>query len=128
IMYGFTEAAPRLAYLEPEALPLKWGSIGRAVPGVEVIVADEQGNRLPRGKTGEIAARGPNIMMGYWKDPSATAKAIRNGWYFTGDLGREDEEGYLFVVGRSKDIIKTAGKSVRANEIEGGLMVLEGGS
>jgi len=126
IMYGCTEAAPRLTYLEPEALPLKWGSIGKAVPGVEVIVADERGNRLPPGKTGEIAARGPNIMMGYWKDPQATAEAIRNGWYFTGDLGREDEEGYLFVVGRSKDMIKTAGNSVSAQEIEEVLMELEG--
>ena len=108
IMYGCTEAAPRLTYLDPDALPTKWGSIGRAIPDVEIVLAEE---------TGEIMARGPNIMMGYWKDPQGTAEVIRNGWYFTGDLGREDEDGFLFVVGRSKDIIKAGGNRVSAQEI-----------
>lgn len=122
IMYGCTEAAPRLTYLTPDALSTKWGSIGKAVPGVEIRVADEKGAALPRGESGELAARGPNIMMGYWKDPQGTAEVIRNGWYFTGDLGREDGEGFLFVVGRSKDIIKAGGNRVSAQEIEEALM------
>ena len=116
IMYGCTEAAPRLTYLDPDALPSKWGSIGKPIPGVEIMLA---------GETGEIMARGPNIMMGYWKDPQGTAEAIRDGWYFTGDLGRMDEEGFLFVVGRSKDIIKAGGNRVSAQEIEEALMEFE---
>jgi acyl-CoA synthetase (AMP-forming)/AMP-acid ligase II len=125
IMYGSTEAAPRLTYLHPDHLPRKWGSIGKAIPGVEVRVADSQGNPLPVGETGEIAARGPNIMQGYWKDAAGTAEVIRHGWYFTGDLGREDEEGFLFVVDRAKDIIKVAGNRVSAKEIEETLMEIE---
>jgi long-chain acyl-CoA synthetase len=126
VMYGSTEAAPRLTYVEPEKLPSKWGSIGRAIPGVEVIVADSSGRRCDPGVTGEIAARGSNIMMGYWKDPDATASVMRNGYYFTGDLGYEDEEGYIFLTGRSKDIIKAGGNRVSAKEIEDALVEIPG--
>ena len=122
VMYGCTEAAPRLTYVDPEALPGKWGSIGKAIPGVEVVILDGEGNRVPVGAEGEIAARGPNIMMGYWKDPQATSEAIRHGWYFTGDLGKEDDEGYLFVTGRNKDFIKAGGNRVSGQEIEEALM------
>ncbi len=122
IMYGCTEAAPRLTYLDPEILPVKRGSIGKAIPGVDVAVLDEGGNAVRAGSVGEIAARGPNIMMGYWKDSQATAQAVRNGWYFTGDLGREDEDGCLFVVGRNRDFIKAGGNRVGAQEIEEVLM------
>jgi acyl-CoA synthetase (AMP-forming)/AMP-acid ligase II len=118
IMYGSTEAAPRLTFLEPELLPQKWGSIGRAVPGVEVVVVDERGIPLSRGVTGEIAARGDNIMPGYWKDPEGTEKVFRNGYYLTGDLGYEDEDGCLFLTGRARDIIKVGGNRVSAREIE----------
>jgi acyl-CoA synthetase (AMP-forming)/AMP-acid ligase II len=118
VMYGSTEAAPRLTYVEPEMLPCKWGSIGRAIPNVEVIVADEEGRRLPPHVSGEIAARGSNIMMGYWKDPGATAQVLRHGYYYTGDLGYADEDGYIFLTGRSRDMIKTGGHRVSAKEIE----------
>ena len=118
VMYGTTEAAPRLSYVEPEILPRKWGSIGKAIPNVDVIVVDEDGKQLSPNRIGEIAARGSNIMMGYWKDPEGTAKVIRHGYYFTGDLGYADEEGYLFLVGRSGDMIKTGGNRVSAKEIE----------
>jgi acyl-CoA synthetase (AMP-forming)/AMP-acid ligase II len=118
IMYGSTEAAPRLTFVEPEMLPRKWGSIGQAIPNVEVIVADEQGHRCPPGVIGEIAARGSNIMMGYWKDPEGTAQVLRNGYYYTGDLGYADEDGYIFLTGRSRDIIKAGGNRVSAKEIE----------
>lgn len=118
VMYGATEAGPRLTYVEPEMLPFKWGSIGRAIPDVEVLVADQQGRPLPPHVDGEIAARGPNIMMGYWKDPEATAQVLRHGYYFTGDLGFADEDGYMFLTGRGRDMIKTGGNRVSAKEIE----------
>jgi long-chain acyl-CoA synthetase len=122
VMYGATEAAPRLTYLDPELLPAKWGSIGKGVPGVEVFVADPDGNRLPPGETGELVARGPNIMAGYWRDPAATAEVLRNGLYFTGDLGREDEDGCLFISGRSRDFLKVGGNRVGAAEVEAIIM------
>jgi long-chain acyl-CoA synthetase len=118
VMYGATEAAPRLTYVEPEMLPRKWGSIGRAIPGMEVVVADDKGRRLPPHIQGEIAARGPSIMMGYWKDPEGTAQVLRHGYYFTGDLGVADEDGYIFLTGRARDMIKTGGNRVSAKEIE----------
>jgi len=126
VMYGATEAAPRLSYLDPAVLTRKWGSIGKAVPNVDLLIVDEQGRELPQGETGEIAARGSNIMQGYWKDPEATASVLRNGLYFTGDLGRMDEEGYFYVVGRKKDIIKVKGFRVSAKEIEEVLLEIEG--
>lgn len=126
VMYGATEAAPRLTFLDPARLPEKAGSIGKAIPGVEVFVADEAGNRLPPGAVGEIAARGPNIMAGYWRDPQGTAEVLRNGLYFTGDLGREDAEGFLFIEGRSRDFIKVGGNRVGAKEIEDAILEWEG--
>lgn len=126
VMYGSTEAAPRLTYVDPAELGRKWGSIGKAIPNVEVAVVGPDGRALPAGETGEVAARGSNIMMGYWRDPEGTAEVLRGGWYFTGDLGRIDEEGYLFLVGRAKDIIKAGGNRVGAKEIEELLMEIPG--
>jgi acyl-CoA synthetase (AMP-forming)/AMP-acid ligase II len=124
VMYGTTEAAPRLTYLEPEMLSVKLGSIGKAIPNVEVIIADENGKALPAGHIGEIAARGSNIMLGYWKDPQSSAAVLRNGYYFTGDLGKTDEDGYIYVVGRIKDMIKVGGNRVSAKEVEEALLNL----
>ncbi len=124
VMYGTTEAAPRLTYLEPEMLSVKLGSIGKAIPNVEVIIADENGRALPAGHVGEIAARGSNIMLGYWKDPQSSAAVLRNGFYFTGDLGKTDEDGYIYVVGRIKDMIKVGGNRVSAKEVEDALLNL----
>ncbi len=117
-MYGATEAAARLSYLNPNDLQRKWGSIGKAIPNVELFVADENGNPLPPGKHGEIVARGSNIMPGYWNHPEETQKVLRKGLYWTGDIGQMDEEGFIFVVGRSKDMIKVGGNRVSAKEIE----------
>jgi acyl-CoA synthetase (AMP-forming)/AMP-acid ligase II len=125
IMYGATEAAPRLSYLEPSRLMEKCGSIGKAIPNVELLVADENHHSLPPNQTGEIVARGSNIMAGYWKDPDGTSEVLRNGYYSTGDLGRSDEDGYLYVVGRSKDIIKTGGFRVSAKEVEEALLEID---
>jgi acyl-CoA synthetase (AMP-forming)/AMP-acid ligase II len=118
VMYGATEAAARLSYLDPDDLPRKWGSIGKPIPNVELFVADESGRPLPAGREGEIVARGSNLMSGYWNHPEETEKALRGGLYFTGDIGRMDEEGFLFVVGRTKDMIKIGGNRVSAKEIE----------
>ncbi len=124
IMYGATEASARLSYLDPDMLEKKWGSIGKAIPNVDLFVADEKGNRLPPNRMGEIVARGTNLMVGYWKDPVGTAQVKKNGLYFTGDLGIEDEDGFLFVKGRSKDIIKPRGFRVSAKEIEEAILEL----
>lgn len=118
IMYGATEAAPRLSYVEPGDLPRKWGSIGKPVPNVDLFVADGDGHRLPPGTEGELVARGSNITRGYWKDEAATAAVLRDGLYYTGDLGTEDEDGFLYVTGRSKDIMKIKGYRVSPREIE----------
>jgi acyl-CoA synthetase (AMP-forming)/AMP-acid ligase II len=118
IMYGCTEAAPRLSYVPPDLLPEKWGSIGRAVPGVELSLVDEDGRAVPLGDTGEIAARGPNIMVGYWRDPVGTAEVLRDGRYLTGDLARADADGCLFIVGRKREILKVGGHRVSPLEIE----------
>ena len=118
IMYGQTEAAPRASWLPPERLREKLGSIGIAVPGVTLEVVDEQGQALPPGRTGEIAVSGPNVMLGYWNQPEETAQVIRNGKLMTGDLACYDEDGYFFIVGRKKEIIKTGGNRVAAKEIE----------
>ena len=125
IMYGATEAAPRLAYLDPDMLPSKWGSIGKAISNVELFVADEHGNPLPPHCEGQIVARGSNLMVGYWNDPIETARVFKDGLYYTGDIGRMDEQGYLYVVGRSKDIIKAGGFRISAKEVEDALLEID---
>lgn len=125
IMYGATEAAPRLTYLEPDKLSEKLSSIGKAIPNVEVLVVDKHGRPVGPHQTGEIVARGSNIMMGYWNDPEATQEVIQNGYYHTGDLGQIDEDGYIYVVGRIKDMIKSNGFRVSAREVEDAIMEID---
>ena len=125
IMYGATEAAARLSYVAPEMLPQKWGSIGKAISNADLFVADESGKALAPHQIGEIVARGSNIMSGYWNDPDGTAKVLKNGLYYTGDLGKMDEDGYLYVVGRSRDIIKVGGFRVAAKEVEEALLEID---
>ncbi len=121
IMYGATEASARLSYLTPNDLERKWGSIGKGIPNVDLFIADVHGNPLPSGVQGEIAARGANIMQGYWNHPEETRKVLKHGLYYTGDLGVMDDEGFIFVVGRSKDMIKIGGNRASAKEIEDAL-------
>jgi len=118
IMYGQTEAAPRASYLPPERLREKLGSIGIAVPGVTLSVVDDDCKPVPPGETGQILVSGPNVMLGYWNNPSETAEVLRDGALMTGDLARQDEDGYFFIVGRKKEIIKTGGNRVAAKEVE----------
>jgi long-chain acyl-CoA synthetase len=97
----------------------KLGSVGRDGIGVEVKIVDESGNELPSGKVGEIIASGDNIALGYWKMPQETAETFRNGWLYTGDMGYRDEDGYVFVLDRKKDIIISGGENISSSEVEG---------
>ncbi len=118
IMYGQTEAAPRASYLPPERLEEKLGSIGIAVPGTTLRLEDDNGDPVPQGQTGQIIMSGPNVMLGYWNNPGDTAEVIRDGCLLTGDLAKQDEDGYFYIVGRMKEIIKTGGNRVAAKEVE----------
>jgi len=93
-------------------------SAGREIVGVEVRVVDEHGAVLPTGEWGEVIARGANVMKGYWKMPDKTAETIRDGWLWTGDIGYFDDEGYLYIVDRSKDMIISGGENIYPREIE----------
>ncbi len=118
VMYGQTEATARLGCLPPELIRSKLGSIGKGIPGVVLRVVDDQLRPVLPGRTGEIIARGNNIMKGYFRDPESTSQVLRDGWLFTGDLATIDEEGYIFLVGRKKEIIKVGGQRVSIKEIE----------
>lgn len=125
IMYGATEASARLSYLEPKDLPNKWGSIGKAIPNVDLFVADDTGKPLSPNQEGQIVARGSNLMQGYWNDLDETNKVLRNGLYYTGDIGKMDNEGFLYVVGRTKDMIKVGGERVSTKSIEEDLLEIK---
>jgi long-chain acyl-CoA synthetase len=118
VMYGQTEASARLSYLEPERLLEKIGSIGRAIPGVELTVKDENGKPCKPGDVGEIVAAGENIMVGYWNSPEETKKVLKKDGLHTGDLATVDEDGYIFIVSRSSDMIKSGAHRISPKEIE----------
>jgi acyl-CoA synthetase (AMP-forming)/AMP-acid ligase II len=109
VMYGQTEATARLSYLEPEMLKPKLGSIGKGIPGVNLKIINNDQEEVNVGEDGEIIAKGDNIMKGYYNDPKLTAKTIKNGWLFTGDIAKRDQDGYIFITGRKKEIIKVSG-------------------
>jgi amino acid adenylation domain-containing protein len=118
VMYGATEASARLTALEPGELRRKLGSIGKAIPNVEIAIVKEGGARAATGEVGELVARGANISRGYWNHPEETARKFDDLGYRTGDLGYRDEEGFLFLVGRLDDMIKVGAHRVGAKEIE----------
>ncbi|MCX8130517.1 MAG: acyl--CoA ligase [Clostridia bacterium] len=122
ILYGLTEASPRVTYLPPEYFGDKLGCSGIPLRSVEVEIVDECGNEVRAYEMGEVTVKGPNIMMGYWQDLEQTAKKIRNGWLYTGDLGYMDEDGFLYVVGRKDDMIIRAGTNIYPQEIENALL------
>ncbi len=115
--YGPTEASPVVSVNPPEGVQ-KPGSVGPPIPGVEVRVVDEAGQELPAGEVGEIIVAGDNIMQGYWRDPAATVETIRGDWLYTGDLGKLDNDGYLYIVDRRKDMIIVGGTNVYPREVE----------
>jgi long-chain acyl-CoA synthetase len=118
VMYGQTEATARLSYLPPERLVDKLGSIGRGIPGVELRVVDENGRPVAAGETGEIVAYGENISPGYYQDPAESAGKFRDGGLWTGDLAIVDEDGFIFIVDRKSDFIKSWGHRVSSLDIE----------
>ncbi|HEX2945841.1 MAG TPA: class I adenylate-forming enzyme family protein [Clostridia bacterium] len=118
IMYGQTEAGARLSYLSPGLLGNKQGSIGRGLCNVELRVLNENGREVKPGEVGEIVARGPNIMKGYWEDAAATDEVLKDGWLYTGDNATVDEDGFIYIKGRKSDIIKHMGHRISPVEIE----------
>ncbi|AXB43183.1 acyl-CoA synthetase [Amycolatopsis albispora] len=124
--YGQTEMAPLATILRPhEQLP-KAGSAGRPSINVETAIVDERDNPLPPGQVGEIVHRSPHATLGYYDDEDKTAAAFRGGWFHSGDLGVLDEDGYLSVVDRKKDMIKTGGENVASREVEEAVYLLDG--
>jgi long-chain acyl-CoA synthetase len=115
--YGLSETSPVASCNHPQ-MERKPGSIGTPIEGVEMRVVDENDAPVPQGDVGEIVIRGHNIMKGYWQRPEATEEAMRGGWFHSGDLGREDEDGYFFVVDRKKDMIIRGGYNVYPREVE----------
>ncbi|HAK95865.1 MAG TPA: hypothetical protein DCM87_12945 [Planctomycetes bacterium] len=125
-MYGQTEASARLSYLPPEHLDARPGSIGVPIPGVELRVLRPDGTEAPPREVGELVARGPNIMSGYLNAPEKTAEVLRPEGLWTGDMAWRDEDGFLFIAGRKRDIIKTGGNRVSPQEVEEAVLRLDG--
>lgn len=130
--YGQTELAPIATLLGPEhhvldgAHPHRLRSTGQPGLCVEVRILDADGKELPRGEVGEVAARGPNTMLGYWNKPEQTAATLVDGWVMTGDGGYMDEDGFLYIVDRIKDMIVSGGENVFSAEVENAIMQLDG--
>jgi long-chain acyl-CoA synthetase len=126
VMYGQTEATARLSYLPPELLKEKLGSLGKGIPGVELKVVDKDGNSVLPGDTGEIWACGKNVMLGYFEDPESTSSTINDGWLHTGDLATVDQDKYIYLTSRKKEIIKVGGHRVSPKEIEEVVVMMPG--
>jgi acyl-CoA synthetase (AMP-forming)/AMP-acid ligase II len=125
VMYGQTEATARLSCLPPEFLDAKRGSIGRGIPGVRLRVVNASGDDVRPGEAGEITAEGDNVAKGYWGQPEESAMTFRQGTLYTGDLATIDEDGFIYIVGRSKDFLKCRGERVSCFSIEVRLLECE---
>ncbi len=115
--YGLSEASPVTCF-NPLDRPRKPGSIGRSIVNVENKVVDEFGEEVETGEVGELIVRGPNVMLGYYKLPEETAMTLKDGWLYTGDMARMDDEGYFYIVDRKKDLILVGGYNVYPREVE----------
>lgn len=124
VMYGQTEATARLSYVPPKILPEKIGSIGKGMPGTKLDVVNSHGVSAGIGEVGEVVAVGGNVMMGYFNDPESTSDTIRNGRLYTGDLGKKDEDGFIYLVGRKREMIKSSGYRISPKEVEEVIMEL----
>jgi fatty-acyl-CoA synthase len=116
--YGLTEAGPNTFWLPTEDVKRKIGSVGRPLFHIDVRLVDEAGWEVGPTKVGHLLIRGPHVCGGYWNRPEATAETIVAGWLHTGDLARRDEEGYYYIVGRLKDMIKSGGENIYPAEVE----------
>lgn len=117
-VFGLTEGGGTTTFVPPGYLHSKLGSAGKASMHNEIRIVDEHGLRCPAGQTGEIVVRGPTVTLGYWDNSEATATAVRDGWLYTGDLGYLDDEEFLYVVGRKKDVIISGGMNIYPSEVE----------
>jgi acyl-CoA synthetase (AMP-forming)/AMP-acid ligase II len=117
-MYGQTEATARLSYLPPSKLREKIGSIGIPIPNVKLKIVNNKGIEAGYNEEGELIANGLNIMQGYYKDVLETNEVIKNNWLYTGDIAKKDKDGFFYIVGRKKEIIKVGGNRVSPKEIE----------
>ena len=124
-IYGSTETSPIAACLRPEDARRKAGSTGRAAAHCELRIVDEADREVAQGEPGEILVRGPNVMLGYWRRPEASAKALAGGWFHSGDIGHLDADGCLWVDGRKTDMIISGGENIAPAEIEN--LLLESG-
>ncbi|GAA2122030.1 acyl-CoA synthetase [Actinomadura napierensis] len=124
--YGQTEMAPLATILRPDEQLERAGSAGRAAINVETMLVDDDGNPVPAGEIGEIVHRSPHAALGYYNDEDKTEEAFRGGWFHSGDLGVMAEDGYLSVVDRKKDMIKTGGENVASREVEEAIYELDG--
>jgi long-chain acyl-CoA synthetase len=115
---ALTVSLPWKYHFDSEGMPSKRQAAGRAAYGIDVKIVDDEGKELPRNTTGEIAVRGAQVMLGYWRKPEATASALRNGWLHTGDAARMDEDGFVFIVDRVKDMIISGGENIYSREVE----------
>jgi len=117
-VFGQTEMSPVTTYLPSEDAVRKIGSVGKPIPTISARVVDDDMKDVPPGEVGEIVYRGPTLMAGYWNDPAATAEAFEGGWFHSGDLVRADEDGFLYVVDRKKDMIISGGENIYCAEVE----------
>ncbi|AXF56862.1 class I adenylate-forming enzyme family protein [Salicibibacter kimchii] len=115
--YGLSEAAPIVTATDPRQ-KIKPGSVGQPLPGIEVAVVDENDNRLPANEVGELIVSGPNVLKGYHGKPEETGKVLKDGWLYTGDMARVDEEDYVFIVDRKKDVIIRGGFNIYPKDLE----------
>ena len=116
--YGLTETVSGDTFLDRGSIVTKLGSVGRPCLYLELDIWDDDGKSLPAGERGEVVLRGPKVFKGYWRDPEATAAAFAGGWFHTGDIGVRDDDGYLFIVDRLKDMILSGGENIAGSEIE----------
>ncbi len=129
--WGMTELSP-IGTMLPMAMRKqaiaggRLRSCGQAMPNLEVLVVDSEDREVPRGTTGEIVVRGPTVMQGYWKKPAETAVAMRNGWFHTGDAAVMDEDGYVYIVDRLKDMIISGGENIYSTEVENAISLMPG--
>jgi acyl-CoA synthetase (AMP-forming)/AMP-acid ligase II len=116
--YGLTETVSGDTFLDRDSTVTKLGSVGRACQYLELAIWDERGKSVPAGERGEVVLCGPKVFKGYWRDPDATASAFAGGWFHTGDIGVLDDDGYLYIVDRLKDMIVSGGENIASSEIE----------
>jgi fatty-acyl-CoA synthase len=116
--YGLTETVSGDTFLDRDSIVTKLGSVGRPCLYLELDIWDEQGKSLPAGGRGEVVLRGPKVFKGYWRDADATAAAFDGGWFHTGDIGIRDDDGYLYIVDRLKDMILSGGENIAGSEVE----------